>query len=273
MGSQNSHSNKRKISGPPHGFWMSVSDLMAGLIFIFLIILTVFSIQFKKEQNEFIKAKAELQAPAITRQHILVALRKMISKEDLQVEILPEDGILRLTETTLSFPSARAVPDEEKLPNLGKVARALTSILPCFSKAEPPSLQQGADPSWCQATAKQEKYQCPKNLSGSIESIMIEGHTDATIVRASAGYLDNLSLSAARATTVLRLLKMCDPQLGLLFNKKDEPLVGASGYSSLRPIIKENPKDPKNRRIDIRFVMDLPENALENKTKFAIKQL
>ena len=42
----------------PQGFWMGVSDLLAGLIFVFLIILTVFSIQFKKEQMEFVEAKA-----------------------------------------------------------------------------------------------------------------------------------------------------------------------------------------------------------------------
>lgn len=269
MGKSRRSDRQSRDQESSHSFWISVSDLMAGLIFLFLIILTVFSIKFKKEQNEFISAKAELQSPAKTRMKILSDLKGMLKQNGLIVETLPEEGILRLTEQSLQFPAARAVPEVETLGNLGKLAVALTRVLPCFSSMKRESFIQRPSlrPQWCEKLSASKHYQCPADFSGSIETVMIEGHTDATTVRAGTGYRDNLSLSAARATTILRLLMQCDPRIGHLYNGKGEPLVGASGYSSLRPVIKNNPKDPGNRRIDIRFVMDLPENALETGTR------
>jgi len=248
-----------------HGFWISVSDLMAGLIFIFLIILTVFSIKYKKEQTEFVIAKAELQSPAKTRLKILKDLKDILRKNGVEVETFPAEGILRLTEKTLRFPAARAVPQTPTLGNLGKLAKALTSVVPCFTslKNNPFTQVPLNAPPWCQELNRTPDYQCPRAFQGSIETVMVEGHTDSMAVKAGTGYRDNLSLSAARATTVLRLLMQCDPKLGQLYNKKDQPLVGASGYSYLRPVIENHPRDPRNRRIDIRFVMDLPDNALE----------
>lgn len=257
------------------GFWISVSDLMAGLIFIFLIILTVFSIQFKKEQNSFIKAKAELQAPAKTRHQILLDLKKILSLNGLEVETYPEEGILRLTEQTLNFPAAKAFPNPEKLGNLGKLAKALTMVLPCHSDYHQQNegvQQDTVHPEWCQPIELESSYKCKTKFKGSIETVMIEGHTDAMAVKAGAGYRDNLALSAARATTVLRLLKLCDSRLGDLFNQKDQPIVGASGYSDLRPLIKHNPRDHRNRRIDVRLVMDLPDNALEPEESLSQKK-
>ena len=262
---------RRKHSQYPqestNDFWISASDLMAGLIFVFLIILTIFSIQFKKEQNSFVLAKAELQSPAKTRLHILQDLKEILKKNGLEVETLPEYGILRLTEKTLSFPAARAVPIPEKLGNLGKLAKALTSILPCYSKfikdSDSALDSTQSAPEWCQPLELEQEYQCRPEFKGSIETVMIEGHTDATAVKAGAGYRDNLALSAARATTVLRLLRNCDARLSNLYNNKGQPLVGASGYSYLRPIINNDTRDTRNRRIDIRLMMDLPDNALE----------
>ena len=218
----------------------------------------------RKDHSTFRAAKTELESPTKTRQQILGDLQALLKKQGLAVEILPEEGLLRLSEQSLSFPSARAVPDSDKLVNLGILAKALTSILPCYSvprfKKEPILAEL---PAWCQAASSQSAYSCNLEHKGSIETIMIEGHTDGTAVRAGAGYLDNLALSAARATTVLRLLRTCDAQIGELFNKRGQPLLGVSGYSDLRPVIKDNPNDPRNRRIDIRLVMDPPNNSLE----------
>ena len=263
---RNQSTEQEDQHGTHQGFWISVSDLMAGLIFIFLITLTVFSIQFKEEQNSFIKAKAELQAPAKTRNQILLDLKELLSKNGLEVETYPEEGILRLTDQTLSFPAAKALPKGENLGNLGKLAKALTLVLPCHSNyVEPKEEAEDASesPEWCQPLRLESGYQCKTKYKGSIETVMIEGHTDATAVKAGAGYRDNLALSAARATTVLRLLKLCDSRLGALYNQKDQPIIGASGYSDLRPVFKDQPRDHRNRRIDVRLVMDLPDNALE----------
>ena len=256
-------------------FWISVSDLMAGIIFIFLILLTVFSIQYKKEQNTFKEAKKELQAPAKTRSMVLIELKELLKNNGLEVEIFPEEGILRLTENVLSFTMAKALPNSENLQNIGKLAQALTSVLPCYTQyheaTEMKDLLDEIKPDWCETPTIKTKHTCNPNFKSSIETVMIEGHTDSMNVKAGAGYRDNLALSAARATTVLRLLKQCDHKLGYFFNRKGQPIIGASGYSDLRPIIRDDSRDHRNRRIDIRLVMDLPNNALEPSDKLTTK--
>lgn len=270
---------------PANRFWISVSDLMVGIIFIFLVVIMVFSVQFKKEQKEFVAVKNELLQPAQTSLHILQKLQQLLRKSGLEVEIYPEEGILRLTEKTLSFPVAKAVPGAEHLAHVGILARALTTVLPCFSRrgageearggaaftGQSANPEAAAVPAWCgsQGSEAIAELACDRSVSGSIDTVMIEGHTDAMAVKATAEYLDNLALSAARATTVLRFLKLCDPQLGQLVNKKNQPLLGVSGYSDLRPVIRNAPLDPRNRRIDIRLVMDFAENALKSSPAFS----
>lgn len=257
---------KNKNSDHDSGItWMSVSDLMTGLIFIFVTILINFSIQYKKEQINFVETKKKLQKPAKTRQHILEKLQNILEKKGLYVEVLPEEGILRLSESVLSFPPAKAFPQKNKLRNIGLISSALTEVLSCHSKHKGKKTL-GKRPKWCRVANKQSNYECPEDTS-LIESVLVEGHTDSSKVRYGTGYRDNLSLSAARATTVLRLLRLCDSNLARLYNPNNQPLIGASGYSFMRPIIRKNTKDPRNRRIDIRLVMELPENALENISK------
>lgn len=251
--------------GDTNEFWICVSDLMANLIFIFMIILTVFSLQFRKEQETLLQAKNELQSPALTRQQFLIDLQAHLGELGVKVDIFPEEGILRLSESALKFPSGKAFPEIETLPTIGHLARALTSFLPCFSTTKFSNLFQDNAPSWCGSITAQSEYQCPEDQTARIDTIMIEGHTDAFAIRIGSPYKDNLSLSAARASTVLRLLALCDPKILELYNNQNRPLIGVSGYSYLRPIIKDNPNDERNRRIDVRFVMELPEIALNEK--------
>ncbi len=260
----------------PNTTWISINDLMSGIIFLFMVILSVLSFQFKQEQVAFTQIKEKLRSPMLTRLHILKDLEEIFKKEGLEVEVLPTEGILRLNESTLGFPAAKALPNDQNLPSLGKIAHILTQVLPCYSQKEPKSLnpfEQGIaaeTPLWCSQEIKTQ-YQCNPNLEGRIETIMIEGHTDSTTVR--TGYKDNLALSAARATTVLRLMKSCTTELDTLSNSRGLPLFAASGYSYLRPLNADSSTDPKNRRIDIRFVMDPPAEAiLDSNTYFSGKK-
>ncbi len=257
-------------TGPQHNFWISVNDLMSSIIFMFLVILGVFSFQMKYEQTSFDEVKQKLRSPTLTRHHILKDLEGLLKEQGLSVEVLESEGILRLSENALSFPAAKALPNEENLASLAKIAQALTQVLPCYAKhGKAENLDASDAIAWCHKDPSMH-YDCKKDLGGSIETVMIEGHTDSTTVR--TGYKDNLALSAARATTVLRLMKSCDPNLDALTNSKNLPLFAASGYSFLRPLNPDNTTDPKNRRIDIRFVMDSPLDAFEGSEMFSFQK-
>ena len=248
--------------------WISVSDLMAALMFVFIIILTVYALQFRVEQETLLEARDELREPALTRQEILTKLQRHLQRQGLQVTTLPEEGILRLSEEALKFPSGHAYPDRGTLPTIGILATALSEYLPCFSEAYAAPQPERRRPRWCSTSAVPSRsLTCPRGGRARIETVMIEGHTDSTAIRPGTVFKDNLALSAARATTVLRLLAMCNPSLPHLHNSQSLPLLGVGGYSYMRPIVKNRPADPGNRRIDIRLVMELPEVALHRDSR------
>ena len=103
-------------TGPQHNFWISVNDLMSSIIFMFLVILGVFSFQMKYEQTSFDEVKQKLRSPTLTRHHILKDLEGLLKEQGLSVEVLESEGILRLSENALSFPAAKALPNEDFFP-------------------------------------------------------------------------------------------------------------------------------------------------------------
>jgi chemotaxis protein MotB len=72
--------------------------------------------------------------------------------------------------------------------------------------------------------------------------IAIEGHTDATPYKDTAGYT-NWELSADRANSTRRMLQS--------FGVAGARVVEVIGKAARDPLIKENPRDPRNRRISI----------------------
>jgi chemotaxis protein MotB len=79
--------------------------------------------------------------------------------------------------------------------------------------------------------------------------IAIEGHTDATPYADAAGYT-NWELSADRANSTRRMLQS--------FGVAGSRIVEVIGKADREPLIKENPRDPRNRRISITLLRKHP---------------
>lgn len=262
----NSHSPKNDHQGvhEESNFWISISDLLSGFVFIFILTLVTFSIHAKREQNEFVIAKKELKSSVITRNKILEDIKIELEKEHLEAEVLMREGIIRLGAAGIHFPASVAAPDTDSQNNIGKIARVLARVLPCYSHLVEENSLIASLPSWCGLDYNVTPYECnKKDYPVKIETIMIEGHTDPTPVKSTAPFSDNLTLSAMRAANVWNLMNQCNPLLSKLHNNIGKQIIGVSGYSYFRPIDPAKPADPKNRRIDIRFVMDLPDSMIE----------
>lgn len=78
-------------------------------------------------------------------------------------------------------------------------------------------------------------------IKGLPNKIAIEGHTDAIVY--SGNDYTNWELSTDRASTARKILG----QTGIAPERIDR----VTGFAASRPLIKSNPKDPKNRRISI----------------------
>jgi len=268
------------------GYFASISDLMVGILFIFLLMLAVFAINYAtddkdkeirdlkakvamltaevndlqkrlqnsekmiaeltQERHSLLKVLADLaeQLESVNialnddqgrlervRGDLLVAIQKGLEGRNINVEVDPRQGILRLSsEGLFEFGEAKFTPDGEIK------ARALIEemgrFLPCYS------------------IANSDYLSC--NRQPIFETILIEGHTDTQPSRMEGG---NWRLSTDRALAFLRLIADSSFSLSDLKNDNGQVLLGIAGYGDTRRLPNMDGADRRNRRIEVRFLL------------------
>ena len=218
-------------------YLVSLADLMAGLLFVFIITLMVFVITFQG-------ATTELTNTTQLRTGILQQVSDELAKRGVQVLVVEDYGVLRLTENEILFPSGAVEPRVEDLPHLATLGEVLETILSCYA----------------QRNINLPAPNCDNQSGrGRLEAVFIEGHTDNMPVQGGR-FEDNWVLSAQRALYTYRTLLRSRPGLATLINHRGQPLFSVSGYGDGRPVVKYALPTPevRNRRIDLRFIMVPP---------------
>ncbi len=227
------------------GYLISVSDMMSGLLFVFIITLVSFIIHFQDAISQQNAVTGKLTASNELRTELLLDLQERLSAVNIIVDIDAEHGVLRLTENAIRFQSSKATLDEANQLNLNIIAGVFTSVLPCYGEQPP---QDG--------TCKNKE-----GLRGQLDAVFIEGHTDNVPI-SSKLYADNWDLSVQRAIQTFRLLVPPKPLLNSMLNTNGQPIFSVSGYGEGRPVEGHDHEwptnDVANRRIDIRFLMSPP---------------
>lgn len=246
------------------GYLVSVSDMMSGLLFLFIIALMVFVINFhlekiKKEdetkalQTEKIrkeretialqKIQQELTDAKKVRKQLLEDLKESLEKQGVIVRIDTEKGLLHVPEDIL-FESGKADLQEKGKKTLNILALNLADKLPCYAG------KRGAE----------RLQECKGEIfkPGRLEVVLVEGHTDNVPIPSKT--YDNWDLSAKRSINTYKYLLEDQPKLDELINADGVRLFGVSGYADTRPVINHNEikDEPRNRRIDLRFVLSPP---------------
>lgn len=239
-------------------YFISMTDMMVGILFIFIIMLMVFALNFRQktdDQETNIKIAEELtqqieklqqqihQEFAVlseadkARRQLLETLKQRLERDgELSVQIDEANGVLRLTENAVRFDPDKSDIEKAKT-NVQKIARALADILPAYTNC--------AEAALCSPYVNAETHR--------VETVFVEGHTDRT------GRDDrNWQLSTERAVNTYRAIIETAPALRLLRNGDGREVLSVSGYSSTRPLSegKSNEHHALDRRIDLRFVMD-----------------
>jgi flagellar motor protein MotB len=238
-------------------YFVAMADMMVGVLFIFILMLTGFALDFRRTtdaQETALKVTqevankldplhtgvqlriAQLDDALDDRRDLLQDIQKQLASEGLSVQIDEASGVLRLDEDAVRFPPNRADLLDRNRDNIAKIARILERVLPKYTS--------------CRGT---ENFVCSPPEGAALDTLFIEGHTDVT------GNDDaNWELSAARAVNTYRELIAVAPSLRLLRNSRKEQTISVSGYSSTRPIDPRALRDAwdRNRRIDLRFVME-----------------
>lgn len=246
-------------------YFISMTDMMVGILFIFIIMLMVFALNFKQqtdvsedrfERLEEARRQAEIVADRLDilkqkvhvelqqldksdqfRSALLQDIRARLIAQGLNVQIDLANGVLRLTEDAVRFEAGVADLDITAAENVRKIALVLREVLPIYAVCPP------------------AKSVCSNNdTAASVETVFIEGHTDTTGRDAS-----NWLLSTQRAVNTYRVMTEAQPLLRDLSNRASREIISVSGYSSTRPVMDEAKKAAwdSNRRIDLRFVMEV----------------
>jgi chemotaxis protein MotB len=255
------------------GYFASVSDMMVGILFVFLLMLTVFALNYREAEQKQEVSRAELEAAkeearlqtaradrlrklleqaaaqlqrdieasSNARDRLLTILESTLSRHNIRVWVDRQAGILHLPGDLL-FGTLSAMLAPKQRESVGILADALSQTLPCFTPI--------ADRTHCD----------PADLP-ILETVLVEGHTDRRpIGSVGTGFRDNDQLSTERALAVFAELHRVQPSLDELRNAdRSYPLLGVSGFGAQRPLPQaQGNTDPDyalNRRIDLRFLL------------------
>ncbi len=266
-------------SNPGQGdqnYLASISDVMAALIFVFIIMLALFAYQLSNVTEEQANVTERLTASDETRDHILRELENRLEEAGMSVEVLQDQGVLRLSDNAINFPSGSENPVAEHQRNVGRLAKALAEVVPCYvssdrevmiagSGIEPAVLTTENTPLYCQPTEITSTYTCEEHdYPWLLETLLIEGHTDRVPVAGDRRFRDNLELSSMRAATVYRMITACEPRIEHMRNTENVPVLSTSGYGYTRPATLDPELSNYNRRIDLRLLLEPPEDAISS---------
>jgi chemotaxis protein MotB len=260
------------------GYLASASDLMVGLLFIFILMVVILSQRVSDttplltdiepvipvldetlivttEPADPTPAEPEpsTSEPAVTSKldptppTPLVPVTTIIGKKlragGVNVIIDPTSGVITLPGDAL-FPLGAADLSNSGKATLTLAKSILNQILPCYIYSE-----------------RISRSDCPENSENvEIETIFIEGHTDSSPL--NRGIYTNWHLGLDRARAIYDVI--VPGQMQNFKNERTLEVVGISSYADKRPN-KENPTDDsKNRRVELRFVLAYKSN--ENKS-------
>lgn len=220
-------------------YLLSFSDLLAGLLAIFILALITLMIRLDRQtalaQETRYKVQSALKEIAQLeemRKELLEEVKKNLTKYQIRVEISDNHSVLRIPESQLHFESGKYTIPLDKGQTLNTIGRALADAL------------------------------LRANRVLHIETIFIEGHTDSQPL--SGAEMGNWGLSAYRAIAVWKYWTENPGDLKIfliLRNWQNKPLFSVSGYADMRRVIAPDltAEDRQtNRRIDLRFTLRAP---------------
>lgn len=207
--------------------WVSIADLMAGVVAVVMLLFVVAVMQIKEGTGsreacrELVLAHVNKTASVETKiADRLQAIRSAISKQGLEKLIYVDLDTLKITFRENTFESGSACVAESNKGVILEVGTLSDQLLSDISGVE----------------------------------VYVDGHADANVagistdMRKCAFYYDNYTLSAGRANEVRRLI------INRLTKNEAKNRVIVTGYGESRPVNGLNANDPRNRRVELRFV-------------------
>lgn len=286
------HSGKSPDSENP--YWVSFSDIMAGLLVIFILALVTLMIQQKLRTEELSEAISQAKTTEERAQEAELRAKEaeMLAQQAKDAAATAEDKLKIETEKNKSL-REEIVSGVERLSEIEKIRieivteiatelerRGVKVIVSDNSSAFhiPEETLSFETAKWDVPDRSKEGLRLIGDILHTaitkndrlnyIDTIFVEGHTDSVPLDRDMG---NWGLSTYRAISVWNYWEGQESDAKLLCHLKNhegEPAFSVSGYGDTRRLIPndENEADRrKNRRIDVRFTMkSVQKSDLEN---------
>ncbi len=227
--------SKRTPRSTPHAdnpYWMSFSDMMSGMLIIFILVCTTLLLKLSQMEEQVTANIEELKNSSKIRSEILLDIFNELKAQGIDVLISDNDTILRIPENSFHFKTGSFERSEELQGTAELIGRALYT-----------------------AITRDDRWEY-------LETVFVEGHSDS---RKAPNYrMGNWELSALRAISLWQFWigeTEYGPLLEQLRNREGVHLFSVSGYAATRRVAEiENTEDAmrSNRRIDIRFTTRQP---------------
>lgn len=217
---------KRKIE-EGSGYWISFSDLMSGVLIIFMLL---FIYKILDYQNNIESKEAMIESLSSTRMQIISMLQEEFEKENIDILIDPKTGAIRLSEAILFDYGKNELKEEGKI--------FLQKFIPIYVR-----ILFGTD-----------------DIKSQVSQIIIEGHTDD-----AGDYIYNLKLSQERALSVVEYL--IGDSLNYDYKNDLQYNLTANGRSFSELITNEDGTVNANasRRVEIKFRLNEEETLMQIK--------
>jgi chemotaxis protein MotB len=232
-------------------YFVSMTDMMVGLLFIFIIMLMAFAFSYRQREDvsqedinrlrkavEVVDDKIDnLKKVYQTRAQFLEDMKNRLIDVGVQVKVDPATGVLRLGEGVLFDSESATIKQPTGSINIRKIGVVLADFLPCYL-----------------SSISQRRSTCRTFDEVTLESVFLEGHADS-----SGNVQKNWDLSVNRAIATYRELENQMPQVTRLTNSAGERLFSVSGYGQFRSVDTNDTPTGRaaNRRIDLRFNMQV----------------
>ena len=225
--------------------WLSVSDLMAGLMMVFLFISIVLMRNVMLEKQEIdnalksaMKEKQKIEQIASTYKNNKVKIYNALHSE-FKTDLKRWDAEINKEDLSFSFISPDVLFDTGKIKLKPKFKNVLSDFFPRY-------------------------LNIIHLYHQSIEEIRIEGHTSSHWAGLSAdkAYFSNMNLSQGRTRSVLSYIY----QLNSVTNKRDwiKKNIAAVGYSSSKLILEHGIENSnKSRRVSLRVITNSEKEILK----------
>lgn len=211
-----SFKKRRKIEDyEDTNYWLSVGDLMASILIIFILLFISKTLETGKELQ---KKETIIENFTSIKKKIIAKLRNEFDKKNIKIDIDPQTGAIKIDDKILFNTGEYTLKQEGK--------EYLNSFIPVYVNL----------------------LLNDKEIKSELSQIIIEGHTDDV-----GSYIYNMELSQKRAFEVIKYIysEMGDFE----GKRELEEYVTANGRSKIKLVKNEDGKvnKEKSRRVEFQF--------------------